>query len=58
MGGEVGNMSIEELAEYIYGVSEGTEDCTKCDEDCDFCNRSEEECIEKIVEWLESEDWE
>lgn len=48
-------MSVEELADYIHGVSEGTKPCVKCDMDCDFCELSDEECKEKIKEWLESE---
>lgn len=52
------NMSDEELAKYIYDVSEHCADCVVCGDDCDSCNGAEDICVPKIVEWLklESED--
>lgn len=49
------NMDNAGLADYIYGVSEGTKPCVLCDGDCDFCEESPEQCKEKIVKWLENE---
>ena len=34
------NMTDEELAQYIYGVSEGIAECVECEEDCDFCTHT------------------
>lgn len=48
-------MTDEELADYIFGVSESLVPCVKCSEDCDFCELSEEECKARILEWLQSE---
>lgn len=49
------SMTDEELADYIYGVSEGTKPCVLCDGDCDFCEETEEECKGKIKNWLKQE---
>lgn len=48
------NMTDEELAEYLYGVSEGTADCVICDDDCDYCEL-EEECKNRMLQWLQAE---
>lgn len=49
------NMSDEELAKYIYDVSEHCADCVVCGDDCDSCNGTEDICVPKIIEWLQSE---
>ena len=49
------NMSDEELAKYIYDVSEHCADCVVCGDDCDGCNGTEDICVPKIIEWLQSE---
>lgn len=49
------NMSGEELAKYIYDVSEHCADCVVCGDDCDSCDGTEDICVPKIVEWLKSE---
>lgn len=49
------NMSDEELAKYIYDVSEHCADCVVCGDDCDSCNGTEDICVPKIIEWLKSE---
>lgn len=49
------NMTDEELASYIFGVSIGSSHCVLCEEDCDFCEHSDEECRNKTLEWLQSE---
>ena len=54
-GDWIRNMNNAELADYIYGISEGTKPCVKCNDDCDFCERSAEECMGKIAEWLKKE---
>lgn len=51
----INKMSNIELADYIYGISEGTKPCVICDGDCDFCEETPVQCKEKIVKWLESE---
>lgn len=48
-------MSIEELAEYIFGVSIGNAPCVLCSEECDFCELSDEDCKKKTLDWLQSE---
>lgn len=48
-------MTDEELADYIFGVSESLVPCVKCSEDCDFCELSDEECKTRTLEWLQSE---
>lgn len=52
------HMSDEELAKYIYDVSEHCADCVVCGDDCDSCDGTEDICVPKIIEWLklESED--
>lgn len=47
-------MSDEELAEYIFGVSEGSAPCVICSMDCDFCEATSEQCKEKTLNWLKS----
>lgn len=49
------NMSDEELAKYIYDVSEHCADCVVCGDDCDSCDGTEDICVPKIIEWLQSE---
>lgn len=49
------HMSDEELAKYIYDVSEHCADCVVCGDDCDGCNGTEDICVPKIIEWLQSE---
>lgn len=49
------NMSGEELAKYIYDVSEHCADCVVCGDDCDSCDGTEDICVPKIVEWLKTE---
>ena len=53
---KIRNMTNKELANFIYGVSEGTTDCVACDDCCDDCSGAEEVCIPKIIDWLESGD--
>lgn len=48
-------MSDEDLAEYLHGVSESTKPCVRCEEECDFCEHSEEECKRKVLNWLQEE---
>lgn len=49
------NMTDEELAEYIYGVSEGIAECVECEEDCDFCEHEDEVCKTRMLKWLQAE---
>lgn len=49
------NMTDEELAEYIYGVSEGIAECVECEEDCDFCEHEDEVCKNRMLKWLQAE---
>ena len=48
-------MSVEELAEFLYGISEGTAEFVSCDDDCDSCSGTEEICVSRIIEFLKSE---
>lgn len=48
-------MSIWELAEFIYNVSNGATQITTCKEECKKCEYSNEHCIFQIGEWLISE---
>ena len=48
-------MSVEELAEFLYGVSEGTAKFVSCDDECDSCRGAEEICVPRIIEFLKSE---
>lgn len=52
---KIRHMSDEELAKYIYDVSEHCADCVVCGDDCDSCNGAEDICVPKIVEWLKTE---
>lgn len=54
-GDRIRKMTDEELAEYIHGVSESTAPCVLCEDDCDFCECSDEECKQKTLNWLKSE---
>lgn len=51
---KIRSMSDEELAEYIFGVSEGSAPCVICSMDCDFCEATAEQCKEKTLNWLKS----
>ncbi len=48
-------MSVEELAKFLYGVSEGDAKFVSCYDDCDSCIGTEEICIPRIIEFLKSE---
>lgn len=48
-------MSVEDLAEFIYGVSEGTAKFVSCDDECDSCSGSEGICVPRIIDFLKSE---
>lgn len=48
-------MSVEELAKFLYGVSEGTAKFVSCDDDCDSCSGAEGICVPRIIEFLKSE---
>ena len=48
-------MSVEELARFLYSVSEGTAKFVSCDDECDSCSGAEEICVPKIIEFLKSE---
>lgn len=48
-------MSDEELAEFIYNVSNGVTKISTCEEDCELCKNSESYCTYQIGEWLQSE---
>lgn len=48
-------MSVEELAEFLYSVSEGTAKFVSCDDECDSCSGAEEICVPRIIEFLKSE---
>ena len=48
-------MSVEELAKFLYGVSEGTDKFFSCDDECDSCSGAEEICVQRIIEFLKSE---
>ena len=52
---KIRHMSDEELAKYIYDVSEHHADCVVCGDDCDSCKSTEDICVPKIIEWLKSE---
>ena len=52
---KIRHMFDEELAKYIYDVSEHCADCVVCGDDCDSCNGTEDICVPKIIEWLKSE---
>lgn len=52
---KIRNMSDEELADYIFGVSVGNAPCVLCSEECDFCELTDEECKSKTLAWLQSE---
>ena len=48
-------MSVEELAKFLYGVSEGTAKFVSCDDECDSCSGAEEICVPRIIGFLKSE---
>jgi hypothetical protein len=48
-------MNDEELADYIFGVSIGNADCVLCNEECDICELTDEQCKEKTLKWLQAE---
>lgn len=48
-------MSVEEMAEFLYSVSEGTAKFVSCDEDCDSCSGAAGICVPRIIEFLKSE---
>jgi len=51
----INGMSAEELAKFLYGVSEGTDKFVSCDDECDSCSGAEEICVPRIIEFLKSE---
>ena len=51
----INGMSVEDLAEFRYGVSEGTAKFVSCDDECDSCSCAEEICVPRIIEFLKSE---
>ena len=48
-------MSNQELAEFIYDVSNGATQITTCKEECEKCEYSDGYCTYQIGEWLISE---
>ena len=48
-------MPVEELARFLYGVSDGTAEFVSCDNECDSCSGSEEICVPRIIEFFKSE---
>lgn len=52
---KINGMSAEELAEFLYGVSEGTAKFVSCDDDCYSCSGAEKICVPRIIEFLKSE---
>ena len=52
---KINGMSVEELAEFLYDVSEGTAKFVSCDNECDSCSGAEEICVPRIIEFLKSE---
>lgn len=48
-------LSVEELAKFLYGVSEGDAKFVSCDDECDRCSGAEEICVPRIIEFLKSE---
>lgn len=48
-------VSIEEMAKFLYGVSEGTAEFVSCDDECGSCSGAEEICVPRIIEFLKSE---
>ena len=52
---KIKKMSVEELADFLYGISEGTAKFVSCDYDCDSCSGTEEICVPRIIEFLKSD---
>ena len=48
-------MSNQEIAEFIYNVSNGATKISTCEEKCASCEYSDDYCIYMIGEWLISE---
>ena len=48
-------MSAEELAKFLYCISEWTAKFVSCDDECDSCSGAEEICVPRIIEFLKSE---
>ena len=49
------SMSNEELAEFIFNVSNGATKISVCENECDKCANDDEMCCCLIEKWLESE---
>ena len=52
---KIKGMSAEDLAKFLYGISDGTSKFVSCDDECDSCSGSEEICVPRIIEFLKSE---
>lgn len=48
-------MSVEELARFLYDVSDGTAKFVSFADECDSCSGAEEICVPRIIEFLKSE---
>jgi len=48
-------MSIWELSEFIYNVSNGATKISTCEKECANCKYSDSYCIFQIGEWLINE---
>lgn len=52
---KIKSMSIDEMAEFIYKVSENETEISVCGNCCDECPNDEEMCQALIGRWLQEE---
>lgn len=52
---KIKSMSIDEMAEFIYKVSENETKITVCENECDWCMNDVEMCQALICRWLQEE---
>ena len=52
---KIKSMSIDEMAEFIYNVSENETEITVCKNECDWCTNDVEMCQALIGRWLQEE---
>lgn len=52
---KIKSMSIDEMAEFIYNVSENKTEITVCKNECDLCVNDAEMCQALIGRWLQEE---
>lgn len=50
------NLNTDDLAHFIYQVSEHDKCISTCEEMCEVCDCTEDYCINKIKEWLEMDE--